>query len=246
MITISGAVILALVLFVAAPDLGRLARFAGLMGPDVPAAAAPGDILSGGAAIRPANGPPPGSGEHPSPLGKPERAPASGGPFAYMQLQTDGKPVTYDPCREIHYVTRSDHQPEAGPSLIEQAVREVSRVTGLRFVNDGTTTENPTQGTVTLGLGGSEGVAVGSTGATYVTGQVTLNAAGMVKVIRRDGLITARAVVEHELAHVVGLSHVEDPTQLMNPVATPGVVTFGNGDLTGLATLGTGPCRPDL
>lgn len=52
------------------------------------------------------------------------------------------------------------------------------------------------------------------------------------------------AVLRHELAHVIGLDHVEDPAQLMNAVT--GVPTYQAGDLTGLAALGRGACTPGL
>jgi hypothetical protein len=53
------------------------------------------------------------------------------------------------------------------------------------------------------------------------------------------------AVLRHELGHLVGLDHVDDPRQLMNPV-TSDVRTFQGGDRTGLAILGRGECAPDL
>ena len=60
-----------------------------------------------------------------------------------------------------------------------------------------------------------------------------------------EGSRYARAVVMHELAHVVGLDHVDDPTQLMNPEGTD-VTEFAAGDLAGLARLGGGQCVPEL
>ena len=45
----------------------------------------------------------------------------------------------------------------------------------------------------------------------------------------------------HELAHVVGLAHVSEPMELMFTDNT-GQVTFGPGDLEGLARLGSLPC----
>jgi hypothetical protein len=46
-------------------------------------------------------------------------------------------------------------------------------------------------------------------------------------------------VLLHELAHAVGLGHVEDTTQLMNPFASQsGPNTYSAGDLTGLWQLG--------
>jgi predicted Zn-dependent protease len=45
----------------------------------------------------------------------------------------------------------------------------------------------------------------------------------------------------HELGHVLGLGHVQDPSQLMYP-AHHGQATYGPGDLAGLAAEGDGAC----
>jgi hypothetical protein len=47
-------------------------------------------------------------------------------------------------------------------------------------------------------------------------------------------------VVEHELGHIVGLAHVEQPFQLMFPA--PIVRRWNDGDLSGLRRLGEGSC----
>ncbi|MDP9497989.1 MAG: M10 family metallopeptidase domain-containing protein [Actinomycetota bacterium] len=44
----------------------------------------------------------------------------------------------------------------------------------------------------------------------------------------------------HELGHLVGLAHVEDPGQLMHPQGR--IAAYGAGDLRGLAAAGSGPC----
>ena len=49
--------------------------------------------------------------------------------------------MPYDPCRPIHYVTRPDGAPPGADGLIAAAVGRASAATGLRFVNDGHTTE---------------------------------------------------------------------------------------------------------
>ncbi|WP_240721531.1 matrixin family metalloprotease [Pseudarthrobacter sp. NamE5] len=56
-----------------------------------------------------------------------------------------------------------------------------------------------------------------------------------------DGSALVRAVIMHELAHVVGLDHVNDPTQLMYEENSG---QLGTGDRTGLAMLGSGECVP--
>ena len=97
-----------------------------------------------------------------------------------------------------------------------------------------------------LGLGGSEAVSIGNSGFSYVSGQLELNGPGLQSLIDREGPAAARGVIEHELGHVVGLEHVQDPTQLMNPSGTAGITTYQAGDLNGLAILGQGACRPGI
>ncbi len=101
-------------------------------------------------------------------------------------------------------------------------------------------------GTNVMGLGGSAAVSREGSEVTYVSGQLELNGPALQSLIFREGPAQARAVIEHELGHVVGLDHVQDPTQLMNPRGVPGVTTYQAGDLTGLARLGRGECRPGI
>ncbi|MCY0725732.1 hypothetical protein OVW19_28745, partial [Klebsiella pneumoniae] len=78
---------------------------------------------------------------------------------------------------------------------------------------------------------------------TYVTGTVTLDAPDLDRLMdRSDGLTQVRAILLHELAHVVGLGHVDDTNELLHP-SNSSRIDFGPGDLEGLALLGSGPCR---
>ncbi len=77
---------------------------------------------------------------------------------------------------------------------------------------------------------------------TFVTGTVSLDTPVMQGILARpDGAAGGRAVLMHELGHVVGLAHVDDSGEVMY-ADNVGVTQFGPGDLAGLAALGRGRC----
>jgi hypothetical protein len=184
--------------------------------------------------------------------------------------------VTFDPCRPVHYVVRTANTPAGGRALITRAVTAVSAATGLRFVSDGTTTEplidarEPYQvarygdrwapvliGWATAaevpdfaaGVAGetnSQPVQGATSQLTYVTGQVYLDATKATRLHQHGDDALEQAIVDHELGHLVGLGHVNDPTQLMFPEASRTVLSYQPGDLAGLAALGRGRCTPDV
>jgi hypothetical protein len=206
--------------------------------------------------------------------------PGTGG-YAFTSRNSQGVPITYDPCRPIHYVVRDDGTPPGGDEAIRAAVAAVSTATGLRFIDDGSSDEAPDDNRrpfqperygqrwapvllawsnprethaltgPTTGTGGSRAVTVtdrgsGASETAYVTGSVVLDAPQLRASAAVEGRATTRAVVEHELGHLVGLAHVDDKSQLMYPEAGIAVLRYQAGDLRGLARLGAGPCTPTL
>jgi Matrixin len=224
--------------------------------------------------------PPPGVESSPNRLRPAVAPPGGSGGYAFTTTARDGAPIAYDPCRPIHYVVRDGGGPSNGDRLIREAVAAVSDATGLVFVDDGSSTEaptdsrqafqparygqrwapvliawsNPSESTAlagpTTGTGGSQAVTVsssdGTSEAAYVTGAITLDAPQLRQTESAEGSAAVRAVVEHELGHVVGLAHVGDKSQLMYPEAGIAVSRYESGDLRGLARLGAGPCTPML
>ena len=110
-----------------------------------------------------------------------------------------------------------------------------------------TEAENPELASDIVGAAGSASVSLGDGPRVYVTGTVSLDATQLPGILAgKDGAAAVRAIVLHELGHLVGLAHVEDEDQLMYPEARAAVTDYAAGDLTGLAALGGGACVPDL
>jgi hypothetical protein len=93
-------------------------------------------------------GPVPGAEETPRPAGLPvggaTESPTSG--YRFLEHQSDRTtPVTWSPCRPIHYVVRAANAPRGGAGIISAAIATVSKATGLDFVSDGATSEAPSE-----------------------------------------------------------------------------------------------------
>jgi hypothetical protein len=107
--------------------------------------------------------------------------------------------------------------------------------------------ENPRLVGTTEGVAGPIPFAADNVPPRYVSGEVSYNVDGL-DVLRRQpqGIGEIRTVLLHELGHLVGLAHVRDRSQVMNPVGSPtSPHHFAAGDLAGLAELGSGPCYAD-
>ncbi|MGO4652268.1 peptidase M10A and M12B matrixin and adamalysin [Arthrobacter sp. 2RAF22] len=106
--------------------------------------------------------------------------------------------------------------------------------------------ETPEGKQLMVGLGGSSPVGIRDGRRVYVSGQISLNAPALADAAAYEGRTIYGSVIAHELAHLVGEDHVQDPEELMNPVTDGHLTGYAAGDLTGLAQLGQGPCAPEL
>lgn len=207
-------------------------------------------------------------------------APVGTAPYAFINTLASGRPVTYSSCEPVHYVINPAGMPSEIPPLIRQAVEQISSASGLRFIDDGTSNEQPSpdrllrqperygrqwapilvvwadqppatvareDGSDSFGMGGSTYIIGGGArdATRYVTGEVTLFSRALTPLLHSDnGPTKVRVVITHELGHVIGLAHTNDPNSLMTPKYA-GQTGLGSGDLEGLRQLGHGACVPD-
>jgi hypothetical protein len=97
-----------------------------------------------------------------------------------------------------------------------------------------------------LGRGGPTPFGlVGRDDERFVTGQAVFNGPALDLQLRRGDDNKARAVLLHELGHLVGLGHVTDPYQVMYDSNAYPLPSYRSGDRRGLALLGAGRCFTD-
>lgn len=191
----------------------------------------------------------------------------SEGPYAFAATQPGSdEPVSWNPCRPIRYVVNPDGAPDDWEPLVGESVADIAAATGFRFEDTGTSEERDFDDR-TGGLGRPQPVLIGwaddqevprlagdvaglggstyierSGHRTYITGSIALDTDLFDELEdERHGEALMRAIVTHELGHVVGLDHVDDPDELMFK-DNIGQTELGPGDREGLALLGSVDC----
>lgn len=189
-----------------------------------------------------------------------------GGHYEFIATQRGGDdPVGWSPCREIRYEVNPDGAPSDWEDLVEGGIEQIETRTGLEFSYVGTTDERdftdrfdanggplpvligwadeeevPDLEEDVAGLGGATYVEMGGRRG-YVTGMVVLDAETYDQLDDEGDTDVQRAILLHELGHLVGLGHVDDPGEIMYGDGVTRT-TFGAGDREGLARLGAVPC----
>lgn len=197
-------------------------------------------------------------------------------PFEVANTNWQGDPMRFDPCRPITVVVSAHLATHGYVEVVTDVLAEVSAASGLAFeVEDHDVDEtydidrsayDPQQygdrwSPVLIAWSTPqaqpllEGDIIGWARRThdagpagradqrrwYVSGDIALDAAQL-----GDDLSMHRIVLLHELGHLLGLDHVDDPHQIMYPEIRESVAVLGAGDLNGLAVVGAGACAPSL
>lgn len=200
-------------------------------------------------------------------LGELVDAPDGDGQYKFVNTQPGSdEPVSWNPCRPIEYVVNPDGAPDDWRELLDEALADITAATGFRFDDTGTSEERDFDDRidglnrpqpVLIGWADDEevprlaGDVAGLGGATYiernrhrtyVTGSIALDSELFADLEdERHGDDLMRAIITHELGHVVGLDHVDDSDELMY-ADNVGQTELGPGDLEGLAELGAVDC----
>ncbi|ANH36858.1 hypothetical protein I601_0406 [Nocardioides dokdonensis FR1436] len=190
------------------------------------------------------------------------------GAYEFVRMQPRGQgPVTWSPCKPIPYVVNPDGAPAVWAELVEESIADVEEASGFVFDDQGQTDdrdfdqrsvaagraspvligwsdadETPALAGDVAGLGGSAWQSRQVGPEWFVAGMIALDTDTFDRLAgQRGGEQAMRAIITHELGHVLGLGHVDDDTQLMyggNLVRSE----LGAGDLEGLARLGAVDC----
>lgn len=178
-----------------------------------------------------------------------------------------GEPIRWNPCEPIHYVVNLGPAPPGSLQDVQDAVLRIAGITGITFDYDGLTDEvaspdrdlvqperygdrwapvliawvDPRRSAFDFEPDGHDAAAIASPspapgGRVLVSGVVVLNAIDP----NPPGFTfpgDQGPVLLHELAHILGLGHVDEQGELMEPYGG-GVASYGPGDLEGLRRLG--------
>jgi hypothetical protein len=220
--------------------------------------------------------PPPGFEEADRPLDEPALPRAGSDSYKFLAVNGDGSPVGYSPCRPLHYVVNDDLAPAGAQQLVSDAIATVSAATGITFVYDGTTSEQPSPQRPpyqpdaygerwaplliawttpdvapqlkgkVIGTGGSTHYSYDDGPKTFVTGGLDLDAPQIA-----DELLNPDGHLYATAVVLHELSHVMglDHVSDFTQLMYPEIGTpegLSAGDLNGLYELSKAQCRKDL
>ncbi len=165
----------------------------------------------------------------------------------------------WDPCRTITYRINPAGGYDRAVSDLRAAVRSAARITGLALKYLGTTTATVKRGRRGYHPSGTDivldwqmprqdsGLAgrVAGIGGHWIQDRRRFDGYVVLDRTARLERRTWRQIMEHEVGHVLGLSHARAPSQVMYGSASDRNSRWGAGDLTGLHRVGASQgCLP--
>ena len=192
------------------------------------------------------------------------------GEYAFLSVHpTTSEPIDFDPCRPVRYVVNPAGAPSDWRELVTAGIAHVEWASGLDFVSAGTTTlrpfdpnrldhalgeqpvvigfadeaEMPGLAGNVIGLGGGVPTSWNATHGYFGTGSIALDTEAFSGPSSGRERAFLQSVVDHELGHVVGLHHVDDPRQVMQSGPGDHAYHYGPGDLEGFSILTAIPCQ---
>ncbi|MGH9021669.1 MAG: matrixin family metalloprotease, partial [Acidimicrobiia bacterium] len=190
------------------------------------------------------------------------RTEEASGPYEFLYPDRYGRPGRWNPCAPITWLLNPQSAPAGAEEFLSDGFDYVATLTGLPFRYGGTTTRAPdtkVRGTIVVGWvpglaeaagrGGPWPEAAPDEALRLIAGRIELNAdLNEPKVLPGGVTVPGRplswtrggwgSIVLHEIGHVLGLNHVDDPAQVMYTQASNGSY-YGSGDLAGLHQLGS-------
>lgn len=196
---------------------------------------------------------------------------ADQGGFAFLDPPgRNGEVDRWNPCVPIHYVVDVQVGPSSAAQDVAWAFAQVSKATGLRFVADGLTHEQPSDDRVDIrhtkagwrwapvlvalvpdSVFHGQGLHADKDSLAYTDPNVYSDDVGDAQIVTAQVVVDADDITDgghedpgalgptllHEFGHLVGLDHVHDSGEIMQPDGG-GATSYGPGDLAGLHYLG--------
>ena len=174
-------------------------------------------------------------------------APTSDNNYSFEATNAVGQPARWNPCEGVHYAVVTAGAPAGWQTDVANDIGQAAVATGLNFVEDGTFSSSaavPSTSKIVISWASSltGGDDVGLTTYWYynVGGYTPQMSSAQIQLLTSlrggGGLSGEQPVLLHELAHALGLAHV-NAGEVMNPV-DQGYGSYQGGDLNGLWHVG--------